>query len=419
VDDHLLHPSRILVVDDQEANALLLQAVLARAGYTAVDTLTDPAAVTTRCKADPPDLLLLDWHMPGRSGAEILDEISCLTDEPNWMPVLVLTADIAADTKRTALSLGARDFLTKPIDVPEVLLRVRNLLQTRYLRLELQRTNDLLSERVAQRTAELEDAKLEMLDRLALAAEYRDDATGQHADRIGRTSELLALELGLEPAEARLIGHAARLHDIGKIGVADELLLKPGKYTEDDFKAMQLHSTIGARILSGSSNELLMMAEQVALTHHERWDGTGYPDQLTGDKIPLLARIVAVAEGKIVGEHVRSFERDRTFFDPWHYVAALEKKPGALRNGAPLGPASGTARSRNWAHCLSVTVVSHRVLTSAANSSAIVCTIISASRAAPIFIAEYFECFTLYCWPFSANAIARVLSHTVSVTVRL
>ena len=184
-----------------------------------------------RCAEQPPDLLLLDWHMPGRSGAEILEEIAFLTDEPNWMPVLVLTADIAPDTKRQALSLGARDFLTKPIDVAEVLLRVRNLLQTRYLRVQLERTNDLLHERVLLRTRELEEAKLEMLYRLALAAEYRDDATGQHAERIGRTSELLALEVGLGEAEANLIGQAARLHDIGKIGIADELLLKPGKYT--------------------------------------------------------------------------------------------------------------------------------------------------------------------------------------------
>ena len=224
--------------------------------------------------------------MPGRSGAEILEDIAFLTEEPNWMPVLVLTADIAPDTKRRALSLGARDFLTKPIDVPEVLLRVRNLLQTRYLRVQLERTNDLLHERVLQRTRELEDAKLEMLDRLALAAEYRDDATGQHAERIGRTSELLALELGLDPAEATLIGHAARLHDIGKIGIADDLLLKPGKYTAEEFAAMELHPSIGARILSGSTNELLMMAEQIALTHHERWDGRGYPRGLAGDDDP-------------------------------------------------------------------------------------------------------------------------------------
>lgn len=273
-----------------------MQAVLTRAGYTDVALLTDPLAVVQRCSEQPPDLLLLDWHMPGLSGPEILEQIAFLTEEPNWIPVLVLTADIAPGTKRRALSLGARDFLTTPIDVPEVLLRVRNLLQTRYLRLQLERTNDLLHERVLQRTRELEDAKHEMLDRLALAAEYRDDATGQHADRIGRTSELLALELGLDPAEATLIGHAARLHDIGKIGIADDLLLKPGKYTADEVAAMELHPAIGARILSGSTNELLMMAEQIALTHHERWDGCGYPRRLPSDEIPLPGRIVAVAD---------------------------------------------------------------------------------------------------------------------------
>jgi putative two-component system response regulator len=319
VDDQLLHPSRILVVDDQEANALLLQAILARAGYRSVDVLTDPLAVVARCTEAPPDLLLLDWHMPGRSGAEILEAIAFLTDEPSWMPVLVLTADIAPDTKRRALSLGARDFLTKPIDVAEVLLRVRNLLQTRYLRIELQLHNDLLHERVQQRTVELEDAKLEMLDRLALAAEYRDDATGQHADRIGRTSELLALELGLPPAEATLIGHAARLHDIGKIGIADDLLLKPGAYSAEDFEAMKLHPTIGARILSGSTNELLMMAEQIALTHHERWDGHGYPGGLAGESIPLPGRVVTVADVFDALTHRRPYK------EAWPIAAAEQE----------------------------------------------------------------------------------------------
>ena len=319
MDDQLLQPSRILVVDDQEANALLLQAVLARAGYTSVEMITDPMAVVRRCAEAPPDLLLLDWHMPGLGGPEILEQIHFLTDEPNWMPVLVLTADIAPDTKRQALSLGARDFLTKPIDVPEVLLRVRNLLQTRYLRVELQRTNELLHERVAQRTLELEDAKLEMLDRLALAAEYRDDETGQHAIRIGRTSELLALEMGLDPAEATLIGHAARLHDIGKIGISDALLLKPGKYTVEEIAAMELHPKIGARILSGSNNELLNMAEQIALTHHERWDGRGYPSGLAGEQIPLPGRIVMVADVFDALTHRRPYK------EPWPISVAVRE----------------------------------------------------------------------------------------------
>jgi putative two-component system response regulator len=319
VNDELLHPSRILVVDDQETNALLLQAVLARAGYTAVETLIDAGSVVERCAAQSLDLLLLDWHMPGRSGAEILEDIAFLTEEPNWMPVLVLTGDLAPDTKRRALSLGARDFLTKPIDVPEVLLRVRNLLQTRYLRVELQRTNDLLHERVSQRTRELEDAKLEMLDRLALAAEYRDDATGQHAERIGRTSELIALALGLERPQAALIGQAARLHDIGKIGIADDLLLKPGKYTAEEMKAMESHPAIGARILSGSTNELLMMAEQIALTHHEHWDGCGYPSGLAGEAIPLPGRIVAVADVFDALTHRRPYK------EPWPVQVAVRE----------------------------------------------------------------------------------------------
>jgi putative two-component system response regulator len=319
VNDALLHPSRILVVDDQEANALLLQAILARAGYLAVETLTEPSAVVARCSEEPPDLVVLDWHMPDRSGAEILEDISFLTDEPNWMPVLVLTADIAPDVKRRALSLGARDFLTKPIDVPEVLLRVRNLLQTRYLRVELQRNNELLHERVAQRTSELEDAKLEMLDRLALAAEYRDDATGQHAERIGQTSEMLALALELDAGEAALIGQAARLHDIGKIGIADALLLKPGKYTAEEFAAMELHPAIGARILSGSTNELLMMAEQIALTHHERWDGRGYPNGLSGEAIPLPGRIVTVSDVFDALTHRRPYK------EPWPIHVAVRE----------------------------------------------------------------------------------------------
>jgi putative two-component system response regulator len=319
VNDQLLHPSKILVVDDQEADALILQAVLVGAGYTSVETLNDATQVVARCNQDPPDLLLLDWHMPGREGSAILEDLTLLTEEPGWMPVLVITADMAPDVKRLALSLGARDFLSKPLDVPEVLVRVRNLLQTRYLRVELQRTNDLLHLRVAQRTRELEAARLEMLDRLALAAEYRDDATGQHAERIGRTSELLALALGLGPAQAALIGQAARLHDIGKIGVADELLLKPGAYTASDAAAMEKHAAIGARILSGSTNELLTVAEQIALTHHERWDGTGYPQRLAGEAIPLPGRIVTVADVFDALTHRRPYKQ------PWPLDDALRE----------------------------------------------------------------------------------------------
>jgi putative two-component system response regulator len=338
VNDDLLRPSKILVVDDQEADALILQAVLVTAGYTSVETLNDPTQVVARCSQDPPDLLLLDWHMPQRGGSAILEDLTSLTEEPGWMPVLVITSDIAPDVKRRALSLGARDFLSKPLDVVEVLVRVRNLLQTRYLRVELQRTNDLLHLRVAQRTRELEAARLEMLDRLALAAEYRDDATGQHAERIGRTSELLARAVGLGPAEAALIGQAARLHDIGKIGVADQLLLKPGPYTAGDMAAMEKHAVIGARILSGSTNELLTMAEQIALTHHERWDGNGYPQQLAGEAIPLPGRIVTVADVFDALTHRRPYK------EAWPVGAALREI--LAETGTKFDPSVITAFTR-------------------------------------------------------------------------
>ena len=147
------------MVDDQEANALLLQAVLARAGYTEVEMMTDPMAVVERCIVAPPDLLLLDWHMPGRGGPEILEEIHFLTDEPNWMPILVLTADITPMAKEKALSTGARDFLTKPLDATKVLLRIRNLLETRFLHLELHGEKRALEEKVAERTRELDLAR--------------------------------------------------------------------------------------------------------------------------------------------------------------------------------------------------------------------------------------------------------------------
>jgi putative two-component system response regulator len=173
---------------------------------------------------------------------------------------------------------------------------VRNLLQVQLLQDKLFEHNASLEELVAERTLDLEHARLEILERLALAAEYRDDATQEHAWRIGRTCFLLAVALGLPSGDAELVRRAAPLHDIGKIGVPDAVLLKPGKLTDEEFEQMKAHTAIGAEILSGSSSSLLRMAERIALTHHERWDGTGYPNGLARERIPLPGRIVAVAD---------------------------------------------------------------------------------------------------------------------------
>jgi putative two-component system response regulator len=208
----------------------------------------------------------------------------------------MLTADATEESKQRALSSGARDFLTKPFSQPELLLRVRNLLEVQSLHDRLREQNANLEQKIVERTRDLEHARLEILFRLALAAEYRDDHTQEHARRIGRTCALLARCLGLDQAEVDLIGQAAPLHDIGKIGIPDDVLLKPGKLTDSEFAAIKTHTTIGAEILAGSESPLLNLAEEIALTHHERWDGTGYPQQLAGEAIPPAGRIAAIAD---------------------------------------------------------------------------------------------------------------------------
>ncbi len=286
----------ILVVDDEEANVLLLTRLLEQAGYSGVLSTTDPRQVLPLYRAASPDLILLDLHMPHLDGFAVMEHLGPHIPAGSYLPVLILTADITPEAKRRALAAGAKDFLTKPFDSTEVLLRIRNLLETRRLHRQLQEHNRLLEEKVRERTRELEEARIEILERLAVAAEYRDDATGRHTRRVGQTAALLARALGLPEAQVELIRRAAPLHDIGKIGVPDGILLKPGPLTVEEFEMMKAHTVIGARILSGSRVPLLQMAEEIALTHHERWDGRGYPRGPRGEQIPLAGRIVAVAD---------------------------------------------------------------------------------------------------------------------------
>ena len=282
--------------------------------------VTDPGLVVARCTEEPPDLLLLDWHMPGRSGAGILEDIAFLTDEPNWMPVLVLTVDIAPDTKRQALSLGARDFLTKPIDVTEV-LRARAQPAADPLSPGRARSATTISCTSASRSARA-SSRTPSSRCSTVSRSPPSTATTRPASMPSGSAARASCSRsrwGSTPAEATLIGQAARLHDIGKIGIADELLLKPGKYTAEEFAAMKLHPAIGARILSGSTNELLMMAEQIALTHHERWDGHGYPSGLAGEAIPLPGRIVTVADVFDALTHRRPYK------EPWPVHVAVRE----------------------------------------------------------------------------------------------
>jgi putative two-component system response regulator len=287
---------RILVVDDDPNNVLLLTGILERAGYTRVESTTDPTEIVGMFIHEEADLVLLDLHMPEIDGFELMRRLGPLTADGTRIPLLVLTADRTEETKRRALACGARDFLGKPYNQTELLLRVKNLLQVRALQRELDERNLTLEDAVADRTVELEQARLEILARLALAAEYRDDATQRHARRIGCTSALLAAQLRLPDETVELIQRAAPLHDVGKIGIPDAVLLKPGALTRAERARIQEHTTIGAEILSGSGTPVLRMAEEIALTHHERWNGDGYPRHLHGEEIPLIGQIVAVAD---------------------------------------------------------------------------------------------------------------------------
>jgi putative two-component system response regulator len=307
--------AKILVVDDEPANTRMLDLMLTRVGYRRVFCTTDPRRVTDLFQEVGPDLVLLDLHMPYMDGISVLGQLAELVPDGEYLPILVLTADVTEGARERALSSGAHDFLTKPLQRTEVLLRIRNLLSTRILHRKLQHHNAELHERVLERTRELEAAQVEVLDRLMLAAEYRDDETGQHTRRVGENAARIAAALGLPAAEVELIRRAAPLHDVGKIAIPDDILLKPGPLTAEELVVMRAHTTAGAKMLAGGRSELLQLAEKVALAHHERWDGRGYPNGLAGERIPLAARIVALADFHDALTHDRPYrpawERDR------------------------------------------------------------------------------------------------------------
>lgn len=325
-----LYQARILIVDDEDANIAFLRRTLEPEGYRHIEATTDPRDVVRLYDTFAPDLILLDLRMPCLDGFAVLELLRSRVEEETYLPVVVLTSDGSSEAKHRALAGGATDFLTKPLGPTEVRLRIRNLLETRRLHLALRKHNETLEERVRERTRELEEARLEALERLARAAEFRDDTTGQHTQRVGRLSARLAATLGLELSMVELVRRAAPLHDLGKIGIPDAVLLKAGSLTPAEFELMKTHTTIGASILSGSGVALLQVAEEIALSHHERWDGGGYPLGLRGTEIPLSGRIVAVADVFDSLTHERPYKRH------WPRARAIAEIQG--QRGAQFDP---------------------------------------------------------------------------------
>ena len=297
--------ARFLIVDDNPDQVWILQTLLEREGYTDIASTTDPARAVDGFIAFEPDLVLLDLHMPRMNGLDVMAQIKEVSRD--FVPIVMLTGDRNPEVRLRALGCGANDFLTKPYEKTEVHLRIRNLLETRKLHTLLRQENESLERKVAERTQDLERAKVEILQRLAMASEFRDDRTGEHTQRVGELCERMARAMGLPKRQVELIRAAAPLHDIGKIGVPDHVLLKPGPLTPEEWVVMKRHTITGARMLARSVSPTLRLGERIALSHHERWDGTGYQG-IAGKDIPLSGRLVTVADAYDAMTHQRPYK---------------------------------------------------------------------------------------------------------------
>ncbi|MDH5446185.1 MAG: two-component system response regulator [Gammaproteobacteria bacterium] len=286
--------AKILIVDDQPVNVKLLEKVLQAEGYPNIFSTTDSREAVSLYQANDCDIVLLDLNMPHIDGFGVLEQLVSITDD--FPTVLVLTALKDRDSRVRALENGARDFVSKPFDRVELLSRIRNMLEVRLLNKAMKQQNQILEQKVYERTRELDETRLEIIRRLGRAAEYRDNETGLHIIRMSQYSQILGLANGMTESEADMLLNASPMHDIGKIGIPDQILLKPGKLTPEEWEIMKTHATIGAEILSGHESELMTVAREIALAHHEKWDGSGYPHGKSGDEIPLVGRIVAVAD---------------------------------------------------------------------------------------------------------------------------
>jgi len=285
----------ILIVDDSRSSlAFLVQKVRELGGHE-VEAFLDPLAALDRCSVVQFDLVILDNVMPGVDGVEVTRRLRA-RDSYRLVPIVMVTSDSNKDLRLAAVAAGAHDFLPKPFETVELQARVRNLLALRQAQIELADRARWLMDEVETATRHVVEREEELIWRLARAIEYRDGDTGEHVSRVALISRLIAESVGLPPERCRIIYLAAPLHDIGKIGIADAVLSKPGRLTAAETAIMRQHVSIGARILERGSSELIRVAELIAQSHHERWDGGGYPDCLSGEDIPIEARIVAVAD---------------------------------------------------------------------------------------------------------------------------
>jgi len=285
----------VLIVDDNPINVQLLNMMLEMEEFTNVQSTTDSRLVLELQQQHKFDIILLDIQMPHLDGFQVMEQLHLIEDS-GYLPVLVLTAQQDMDTRLRALESGAKDFVTKPFDRAEVLNRIYNILEVRFLYNERLRQAEVLEAKVNERTQQLQDSRLELIRRLGRAGEYRDNETGMHVIRMSKSCRCLALQAGMSEEMADLILQASPMHDVGKIGIPDNILLKPGKFEPEEWEIMKTHSEIGGDIIGEHEDGIMRMAHLIALTHHEKWDGTGYPNGLKGEEIPIEGRIASICD---------------------------------------------------------------------------------------------------------------------------
>ena len=316
--DEEILSAKVLIIDDQKVNARLLEEILRKSGYKDITCIYDARDAQTVYAALKPHAVVLDLNMPYLDGFQVITQLKEIEGD-DYLPVLMLTQAGDNDLRFLALESGARDYLNKPYDRVEVLLRLRNIIEAHLLHDRLRNQNKELEEKVRQRTQDLREAQLDMVHRLARVAEYRDKATGVHIVRMSYYAAALAEKIGFSKDDCELVLVASSLHDIGKVAIPDSILLKNEGLTDEEREVMKRHTAIGASILSGSNTKVMQMACEIALTHHEKWNGKGYPQGLKEEKIPVLGRICALCD---VFDALIS---DRPYKKAWPLESAVEE----------------------------------------------------------------------------------------------
>jgi len=285
----------VLILDDDRTNLALFSHLLKDIAEITTFEIADPFEALAWCATHETDLLLLDYMMPKMDGFAFLQQFRALSGQDH-VPVIMITADAKSAVKYAALELSANDFLTKPVNKLELRARVINMLNLRKAQLRQSERARNLDDEVQVMNAKLKANEQSAADLLSSAAKFRDPETGEHLERMASYARLLAANLQLSPQQQDEVFEAAPMHDVGKIGIPDYILLKPGKLTDEEMRIMRTHPTIGAQILERVDSVLMRNAACIALSHHEKFDGSGYPQGLVGKEIPLLGRIVAVAD---------------------------------------------------------------------------------------------------------------------------